>query len=375
MALMTGVVAVAAILVASCSSTKYIPENQYLLKGVKVKSDSKDLDATALQQYVRQRGNSKWFSLFKIPLGVYAMAGSDTAKWINRTLRNVGEAPVLYDTLQAVLTQTDLLRAMQNMGYMNASVSHEVKVKGKKLKAIYLLHPGEPYIIRNMRYDIQDENIARLFESDSTVMRLKTGDRFTINGLEQERNFLTAYLLDRGYYKFHKEYIRFEADTARGSRLVDLTLQLAKYRARSEAPETEHPVYKVRKVTYASIDSTSTVRIKRSALEGATAVEEGQPYKASDVQRTYNGFSRLDATAKYMSRLRASTMVVMKGLAMTAGSDVLRATPWGIRGHHRPGRLPERGLHRVWRGVENNVSAIYDPVPLQRVETALQRLV
>ena len=131
MALMTGVVALAAILVTSCSSTKYIPENQYLLKGVKVVSDSKDLDATALQQYVRQRGNSKWFSLFKIPLGVYAMAGSDTAKWINRTLRNVGEAPVLYDTLQAVLTQTDLLRAMQNMGYMNASVSHEVKVKGK----------------------------------------------------------------------------------------------------------------------------------------------------------------------------------------------------------------------------------------------------
>ena len=295
MALMTGVVALAAILVASCSSTKYIPENQYLLKGVKVVSDSKDLDAAALQQYVRQRGNSKWFSLFKIPLGVYAMAGSDTAKWINRTLRNVGEAPVLYDTLQAVLTQTDLLRAMQNMGYMNASVSHEVKVKGKKLKAIYLLHPGEPYIIRNMRYDIQDENIARLFENDSTVMRLKTGDRFTINGLEQERNFLTAYLLDRGYYKFHKEYIRFEADTARGSRLVDLTLQLSKYRARNDAPETNHPVYKVRKVTYASIDSTSTVRIKRSALEGATAVEEGQPYRASDVQRTYNGFSRLDA--------------------------------------------------------------------------------
>ena len=86
MALMTGVVAVAAILVTSCSSTKYIPENQYLLKGVKVVSDSKDLDAAALQQYVRQRGNSKWFSLFKIPLGVYAMAGSDTAKWINRTL-------------------------------------------------------------------------------------------------------------------------------------------------------------------------------------------------------------------------------------------------------------------------------------------------
>ena len=76
--------AMAAILLASCSTTKYIPENHYLLKGVTVKSDNKDIDAATLQQYVRQRGNSKWFSLFKIPLGVFAMAGSDTTKWINR---------------------------------------------------------------------------------------------------------------------------------------------------------------------------------------------------------------------------------------------------------------------------------------------------
>ena len=123
-ALAVGVVAMAAILLASCSTTKYIPENHYLLKGVTVKSDNKDIDAATLQQYVRQRGNSKWFSLFKIPLGVFAMAGSDTTKWINRTLRNVGEAPVLYDTLQAELTKADLLKAMQNMGYMNASVKH-----------------------------------------------------------------------------------------------------------------------------------------------------------------------------------------------------------------------------------------------------------
>ncbi len=41
--------------------------------------------------------------------------------------------------------------------------------------------------------------------------------------------------------------------------------------------------------------SRNGISSKRSALEGATAVEEGQPYKASDVQRTYNGFSRLDA--------------------------------------------------------------------------------
>ena len=130
------------ILTGACSSAKYIPEGEYLLQGIRIESADKDFDPVQLQQYVRQKGNSRWFSIFKIPLGVYAMSGRDTTRWINRTLRNIGEQPVLYDTMQANLTCNDLLRAMQNMGYMNAKVDHQVKVKGKKLKAIYRLIPG-----------------------------------------------------------------------------------------------------------------------------------------------------------------------------------------------------------------------------------------
>ena len=131
MMVMTCVVA----FISSCSTTKFVPDGKYLLQGVKVKSNDKDFDADNLQQYVRQKGNSKWFSLFKIPLGVYDLAGRDSTKWINRMLKNIGEPPELYDTLQANVTSQDLLKAMQNMGYMNAKVEHSVKVKGKKLKA------------------------------------------------------------------------------------------------------------------------------------------------------------------------------------------------------------------------------------------------
>ena len=74
---------------------------------VELRSDRKDVNSSLLMQYVRQKGNSRWFSLFKIPLGTYAMAGQDTTKWINRTLRRMGEEPVLYDSVQARLSSED----------------------------------------------------------------------------------------------------------------------------------------------------------------------------------------------------------------------------------------------------------------------------
>lgn len=284
----------AVITMLSCSTTKYVPEGAYLLKSVKVKSDTKDFDAAKVSQYVHQRGNSRWFSLFKIPLGIYSLSGRDTTKWLNRTMRNIGEAPVLYDTLQTMQTSADLLTAMQNMGYMNAQVKHHPSIKGKKATAVYTLSPGEPYVIRSMEYDIKDDAITQLLAQDSTILRLRSGGPFTINGLEQERGRITSYLLDQGYYRFHKEFIRFEADTMRGSRLVDLTMHLNRYREKNDTPETDHPRYIVRSIQYSSPDS-ATIYIKRNVLENATAFDAGAWYSASAVQRTYHNLSRLQA--------------------------------------------------------------------------------
>lgn len=74
-------------ILSACSSTKFIPENKYLLDRVEIKSDRKNFDVSTLQPYIHQKANSRWFSLFKIPLSTYSLAGKDSTKWINRTLK------------------------------------------------------------------------------------------------------------------------------------------------------------------------------------------------------------------------------------------------------------------------------------------------
>ena len=194
------------ILITSCSSTRFVPQNEYLLEEVQIKSDQKGFDAASLEPYIRQKANSKWFSLFKIPLGTYALSGRDTTKWVNRTLQKIGEKPVIFDTLQARLSQKDLKTALQNAGYMHAEVSFDVKTKGKSLTAIYTLHPGKPYYINSVTYDIQDQQIQRVLALDrpqNAALGLKAGSRFTVDRLAEERERITTLLLDSGFYKFH----------------------------------------------------------------------------------------------------------------------------------------------------------------------------
>ena len=59
--------------VASCSTTKYVDDDSFLLNKVEVKADGNypDVNTSQLKSYVRQRGNSRWFSTMKIPLATY----------------------------------------------------------------------------------------------------------------------------------------------------------------------------------------------------------------------------------------------------------------------------------------------------------------
>lgn len=290
--LMTGI---AGLILSSCSASRDMPEGQVMLNKVSVVADGKypDVNPSQLKNYVRQKGNSRWFSAVKIPLGVYAMAGEDTTKWINRTLRNMGEAPVVYDTLQARLSCENLQRALQNLGYLDSQVELYTEVKGKKLNAVYVLHPGAPYFIRNVSYDIRDSLIARLLAGD--VHKLNQGDKLNVDNLNQERSRITAYLQDNGYFRFHKEFINFRVDTVQSTHKADVTLLLRPYRT-SDIQDTLHTRYTVRNIDYASGDpQDSVIHLRKNVLRENTFIREGKPYSASGLQNTYNHFGRLGA--------------------------------------------------------------------------------
>ena len=292
---------------SACSTTKYVPDGEYLLGTVEVKDyeHHADVNTTLLRDYVRQRPNARWFSLYKLPLATYSLSGRDTTKWINRTLRAMGEAPVLFDSLSALQTCADLEQQLRNEGFLQARVDMTVSQKGRKKKSVsYGLHPGEPYTIGRLRYVIADSAIATMLATDSTRRLLREGMTFNVATLDAERKRITSLLADSGYYRFHKEYITYRADTIAsvGKKQIDLTLHLAlpvNDEGQSESANSlqqAHRRYTIRNISYSSGNpQDSVIHLRRHVLTECTHLQEGDYYRSSALQNTYNHFGRLQA--------------------------------------------------------------------------------
>lgn len=285
---------VAALALASCSTTKFVPTDAYLLDRVEVKSDVKAVDLGRMKQCVEQNGNSRWFSIMKVPLSTYSLAGRDSAKWLNRTLKAMGEAPVLYDTASTRRSCENIAQELRNQGYLHATVEASATFKGRKANVTYSLHPGLPYHISHVHYDIADPQIRQLLNLGDNTGVIRRGRQFNVADLREERNRITALLNDRGYYRFNKDYITFEADTISGEQAIDLTLVLRRY-AQGDSL-TDHPRYRIGRVVYRGDGQTDSLAfLSRKTLAANTFVEPGDFYSNAKLKRTYSHFGRLQA--------------------------------------------------------------------------------
>ena len=284
-----------ALLMCACSASKYLPDDTYMLNKVKVLADGKykDINPSEMKGYLRQKSNSSWFNIVRVPLGVYAMGGQDSS-WVGRTLRSMGEAPIVYDTLLARQTCKDLKMMLQNKGYLDAEVELYLDKKGKKVDAIFLLHPGTPYVIRELEMDIQDSVIIGLLKHRRSL--LQEGMQFSAETLNAERSQITLFLQDQGYFRFHKEFINYRARKYEDDHLVALTMVLHPYRSDSEAKDTLHSRYWIRKISYLSGNpEDSVIHLRKKILKENTFLKEGEPYSSTELQNTYNHFGRMDA--------------------------------------------------------------------------------
>jgi len=153
------------LLISACSMTKYVPEGSHLLNKVEIETDNKDISSSDMESYIQQTPNKSWTFLGRVSLRVYSLSGRDTSKWRNRTLRKMGEAPVIYSPYLMKTTENQLAQRMQNLGYLNAKVTNEVKYKKKKAKIIYHIESGTQHTIRNLKVGITDTNIVPLLQN------------------------------------------------------------------------------------------------------------------------------------------------------------------------------------------------------------------
>ncbi len=312
-------------LLGGCVSSRHVPQGKFLLDKVdlRVEDHDGDVSTTEMLTYLRQQPNQKMLWSIKARLGVYNLSGKDTTRWWNRFVRKLGEPPVVYDSALTAASVSRLKRGLVNKGFLGSEVDVKVdtNLQKRKVAVTYTLSPGKPHRIRNIDYVFADDSIARLVLADSSHFPVRPGDALDRELLESQREVVTSYLRNHGYYAFAKEFITFNADTTEGSCDVDLTMTVnPPYPAQegriSLQTHREYFVRNIRVITdYDPADprplsewvASDSVHYKGleilygdkrylrpSVIADNCFIRSGEPFKQRLVDRTYQALSRLD---------------------------------------------------------------------------------
>lgn len=306
--------AVIAVAFAACSPVKHVPEGEYLLDKVTIDIDGdKDVSTEELFNFLRQTPNHKVLGFAKLQLATYSLSGRDSTRWYNRWLRRLGQPPVIYDPNLTDASRRQLRQALINKGYMDADVSVDTVFNPERRRAAVTYHiaTGKPHYIGSLNYNIADSAVRQIIEADSALVEIAPGDLFNRSRLDEVRTTVMRRMRDEGFYAFSKEFITFTADTVRGSKSIDLTMNIASTGLRDTTAVNR--VYMIRHVTFVTDDAEESPAAERdtvdfrgisvvygpdryirpSTLYEMCFIEPGSRYSAAAVDRTYASLARL----------------------------------------------------------------------------------
>lgn len=306
-------------IVAGCSPTRHVPEGEYLLDKVTIKTDNKDISAGSLKSFIRTNPNYRILGVLPLQLTLYNLSGKDTTNVINRWLRNIGKAPELYSEEAMQLSCKELYKAMSNMGYIHAEVTADTIVKNRRMNITYNVKANEPFYIDTLIFDFPQADIDSIVRSQPTI--IKEGMLLDRSLLNRERDRLTAQLRNNGYFNFIKDHITFNADTLATTRGVELSVTLrpkpSVVDARNTSSYDNYHRYYINKVYVITDPQLNSLNISDIDVSDAKQYEHvdilhgenhyltdrsiadncfimpGTIYNTDDINRTYTSFRRL----------------------------------------------------------------------------------
>ena len=314
-------------LMAACSTTKFVPEGKYLLNKAYVKcTDDKEVSSSKMSNYLRQKQNTEIFGFWKLQLQIYNTAPTDTTTKAKKKLADnahkMGEAPVIYDEQLTQVSMRQLEQQMNNMGYFHAKVDTQKVYKKKKLNLTYLITANQPYKVRKYEVDVPSEVISTIAQNDGC--KIKIGENFSVATLDQERERIATIMRNRGYFYFDKTMLEYTVDSALGTNEVDVQIQFAPFVLQMDTAEQKklHTQYTIRKVHY-QIDYDPTILpdsielnrevdqegnefswignrfLTQKVLKRTSRIKPGSKYAEWTIERTYARMNAL-APVKYV---------------------------------------------------------------------------
>ncbi len=231
---------------ASCNTTKFLGEDEYLLtkntikfKG-KVKPENKRSLKYELSTLYRQKPNTNLFFIPREWFYFKTQDPNDTTRLDNWQRRVLAEPPSIYDPTLTQETAQDMLFLLADRGYYDARVDTTRLFKNKKAKVSYFIYPKKPYRVDSVFFNSADQRIDSILQTSADQSLLKKGEKLDIRLLRKERKRLLSLLRNQGYAAFFENFFppRIEVDTFDRNYLANIYLEVL-----PPARDSNHMVY------------------------------------------------------------------------------------------------------------------------------------
>lgn len=235
--------AVMSLMVASCSVTNNLPDDEVLYVGM-TSIDYKDTVPVRHSGYmdkVKEEvelalacapngsvfGSSYLRNPLQLRLGIYnkyANSKGGFGKWMRD---HFGREPILISNVNPATRALVAQNLLRSYGFFGAKVTGNVvpQKNPKKAKVGYDIYTGHLYTIDTLKHYNYDAGMDSLIRSQMSQCNIHGGDPFSTFELDAERNRISALFRENGYYYYRPSYSIYLADSINAPGKLEVRLQ------------------------------------------------------------------------------------------------------------------------------------------------------
>lgn len=202
--------------VTACSSTKFIEDDQSIVKRVEIDSipdQYKEESLNYIQKDIRPAPK------FSVNVGLY-----NTFYSLFKT-KSVGSPAPLLDSTLVEISRNQIEKFLMSKGYFKARVKSEIKIKNQRAEVDFKASTGPAFKINKLSYAIPDTAVRKLYlDKKPSFSQMREGMQYDDDSLSLEREQIFTMMKGNGYYEFLRPYVRFEVDSALNDSKANIVL-------------------------------------------------------------------------------------------------------------------------------------------------------
>lgn len=223
---------------SACNASRYLAEDQALVKKVKLDGVDKQFLETAstfVQSDIRPNSRQN--------LALYNTFNTKNGKYRTDRIKSIGEAPHILDSSLMEISRLQIEKFLITKGYFNAKVKSNLKIHNKKAEVVFTAEQGPAFKIKEITYLVEDSIVKALYLSNRAHnSHIKVGQRFDSDSLALEREQIYKMMKQNGYFDYVRQFVRFDVDSNLKNNEAKLRLYLT-----NPTNKTSHQTYQIDK--------------------------------------------------------------------------------------------------------------------------------